>query len=48
MGGGNDGLWKARKTIMPFPDLPTNLGNPFGLTTHYIRAPLSSMLRLLS
>jgi hypothetical protein len=23
--GGNDGLWKARKTKIPFPDLPTNL-----------------------
>jgi len=24
---GNDGLWKARKTIRPFSALPTNLGN---------------------
>jgi hypothetical protein len=26
-GGGNDGLWKARKTIVLFSTLPTNLGN---------------------
>jgi len=26
-GGGNDGLWKARKTMVLFPALPTNLGN---------------------
>jgi hypothetical protein len=25
--GGNDGWWKAWKTIKPFPTLPTNLGN---------------------
>jgi hypothetical protein len=26
-GGGNAGLWKARKTIKPFSALPANLGN---------------------
>ena len=26
-GRGNDGLWKARKTIPPFPALSTDLGN---------------------
>ena len=26
-GGGNDGLREARKTIVLFSDLPTNLGN---------------------
>src|SRR5580704_4230805 len=26
-GCGNDGLWKARKTMMLFSDLPTSLGN---------------------
>jgi hypothetical protein len=26
-GRGNGGLWKARKTIVPFSALPTDLGN---------------------
>jgi hypothetical protein len=31
---GNDGLWKARKTIKPFSALPTNLGNRYDRFPH--------------
>src|SRR5580700_8630360 len=32
-GGGNDGLWKARKTKIGFPSLPTVLGNRCAIPT---------------
>src|SRR5258708_7417043 len=44
MGDGNDGLWKARKTIMPFSDLPTNLGNRCAII-HISPAPTTMNLK---
>ena len=33
-GHGNDGLWKARKTVVLFSALPTNLGNRWSRFPH--------------